>query len=343
MNILTKAKVFAHNTLNRSRTALDENGPKLAIYGGAALLVGAIVMTGKQTLKADEVLQAAKDREDRINQCLTSPEITEAEYSAEDAKLDIRKSQIQTVKDFVVLYRKPILMTAVGLAGILWGTNKLDKKVRDLTVSVAAITQALSEYRSRVANAVGEETEKDLFLGTDVTKVEVLDENGNPITKAEQVVKKNDAEKLKRNPFIFEFGPRTWYGATNTMFDPHTPSYNILTVRQVMKESQADLELYGEVWVRDILKKLGCKKCPTALLNHGWVVKRNEDGTLYAPVGDPKVDFGLVNNVEYYCDAFDLNEEEVGIANALPIMLCFNCCDIRQAVYAKEKKLLAAN
>lgn len=342
MSIFTDIKVFAHNTYTKSRVLLDENGPKMAIYGGTALLVGAIALTAKQTLKADEVLQAAKDREARIDTALTSPEISEAEYSTEDAKNDIRRSQIQTVKDFVVLYRAPIAMTVVGVAGILWGTNKLDKKVRDLTIGIAAINQALAEYRKRVANAVGEETEKDLYLGTNVTKVEVLDENGNPITKAEQVIKKNDADSLRRNPHIFEFGPTTWYGAVNSEFDKHAPSYNILKAKHIQQQAQKDLELYGEVWVRDILKQFGAKKCPTALLNHGWVVKRDENGNLYAPIGDAKVDFGLIEDVTFYCDSYDWVEEEVGIAEALPIMMCFNSCDIVKSVYLEEKKIVKA-
>ena len=342
MNLLTKAKVFAHNSYTKGRVLMDENGPKAAIYGGTALLVGAIVLTAKQSLKADEVLEAAKSREERINTALTSPEISEAEYSAEDAKLDIRRSQIQTVKDFVVLYRAPIVMAVTGVVGILWGTNKLDKKVRDLTIGLAAIQQALTEYRKRVSDAVGEETEKNLYLGTKVTKVDVLDENGNPIMKAEQVIKETDTEALKHHPNIIEFGTQTWYGSMNAVFDPHAPSSNILTVINALKNAQRNLELYGEAWVRDILKDLGIKKCPTSLLNHGWKVKRDSEGKLYAPVGDAKIDFGLITDskgnvcLDYYCDTYDLNEEEVGIASALPIMLMFNSCDIVKAVYLEE-------
>lgn len=340
MGFLSKIGVVAHNAMTKGRVVLDENGPKMAIYGGAAALVGAVVLTGKQSIKAYEVIEQHKKDVQAITTA-ANDEIYGAKYTQEMAQTDIKKANINMIKDFVHIYRGPILLSVVGLTGILCGTNKLDKKVRDLTVSVAAISQAWTEYRKRVANAVGTETEQDLYLGTDVSKVEVLDENGHPITKAEQIIKKNDADKLKKNPYIFEFGPQTWYGAENTVFDKSAPSYNILNVRGVLRDAQRDLELYGQVWVRDIYKKLGNKKCPALLMNAGWVVERDSEGKIYAPIGDAKIDFGLIDNVEFYCDSFDLNEEEVGIASANPIMMCFNCCDIRGYLYNKEKKQFA--
>ncbi len=340
MGLFNTISVVAHNAMTKGRVVLDENGPKWAIYAGAASLVGAIAFTAKQSIKAYEVVEKHKKDVQMIT-VASNDEIYGAEYDAAAAQKDIKAANINMVKDFIHIYRAPLALAAVGLTGILWGTHKMDTKVRDLTVSVAAISQALAEYRDRVATAVGKEKEQDLYLGTDVSSVEVLDENGRPITKAEQVIKKNDATKLKKNPYIFEFGPTTWDGAYNGVFDQHAPSYNILTVRNVMRDAQRDLELYGQVWVRDIYKKLGNKKCPALLLNAGWVVERDTDGKLYAPIGDAKVDFGLIDNVEFYCDSFDLNEEDVGIATANPIMMCFNCCDIRSYLYNKEKQSYA--
>ena len=79
-------------------------------------------------------------------------------------------------------------------------------------------------------------------------------------------------------------------------------------------------------------------KCPSLYATAGWVVEHDENGNLYSPVGDPKVDLGLINNISMYCDSYDLAEEEVGIAEARPIMLNPNCTDIRGYLYNKEKK-----
>lgn len=79
-------------------------------------------------------------------------------------------------------------------------------------------------------------------------------------------------------------------------------------------------------------------KCPSLYATAGWVVERDANGKLYAPIGDAKIDLGLIDNVLFYADADDLAEEEAGIAEARPIMLNPNCTDIRGYLYNKEKK-----
>ena len=221
-------------------------------------------------------------------------------------------------------------MTGVGLASILWGTNRLDKKVRDLTISAAAIAEAFNRYRERVANEVGTEKEKDLYLGTE-TK-EVVSEDGK--TTAEKVISESE---VRSNPRIFEFGPTNWDGSMNSVFDRKSPSLNILTINSVMKKAQMDLEIYGKAWMRDYFKMLGIP-CPAVYTTAGWVVEKDENGELYSPIGDAKVDFGLIDNVRFYCDEYDLAEEDAGIATAKPIMFVPNCNDIRGYLYKKESK-----
>ena len=336
MKVFNKIRVATHNACKKGEIILDENGPKWAIFGGAALLMCSTVIACRQTLKAETIIEEHKKREEAIN-TVVNDDIYKGEYTVDDAKKDIVANYLKTGAAFIKLYRAPLVLSAVGLAGIFWGTNKLDTKVRNLTVTVAAISEALDQYRKRVANAVGEEAENDIYLGTDVSKVDVLDENGKKITKAEQVIKKNDADKLRQNPYIHEFGPQNWDGTTNGVFDRHAPSYNILTVKRVERDAQRDLELFGQVWWRDICKQLGMK-CPAIYATAGWVVERDENGELYAPIGDSKVDFGLISDVNFYCDKFDLSEEEAGIALANPIFLKPNCLDIRDYLYTKEKK-----
>ena len=136
---------------------------------------------------------------------------------------------------------------------------------------------------------------------------------------------------------IFEFGPTNWDGSVNYTFDRSAPSLNLLTVKHIQQNAQRDLELYGQYWVRDIFKSLGMK-CPSLYATAGWVVERDENGNLYSPIGDAKIDLGLIDNVSFYVDATDLAEEESGIAEARPIMLNPNCTDIRAYLYNKEKK-----
>lgn len=330
MGLLQNISTFVKTTKKKSEVMLDENGPKWAILGGAAMLIGAGVLACKQTLKAEEVIEQHKKRELAINTA-ANDDIYKGEYTVEDAKKDIKADYIKTGVEFIKLYRGPIIMGVVGIGGILWGTNKLDSKVRNLTLSVAAISQAYDEYRKRVASEVGEDREKELYLNSDVQ--EVIDAE---TSKAERLVK-NHEEELKRNPYIMEFGPQNYDGTTNGVFDRHAPSYNILAVRNALNDAQRELELTGQVWVRDVCKKLGMK-CPALYANSGWVVERDEHGKIFAPIGDAKVDFGLVDNVAYYCDAFDLTEEEAGIAQAESIYLRPNCVDIRNYLYSKEKR-----
>ena len=333
MKLFNNIKVFTHNTIKKGEVVLDEKGPKWAIIGGAALLVASTVVACKQTTKAEAIVTEFHKQQGYIEEAATS-DVYKGQYTEEDKKKDTIQNCIKTGVAFVKLYRAPIIMTAVGLTGILWGTNKLDNKVKNLTLSVAAITEALQQYRHRVAKAVGTEAEQDLYLGVE-NQPEVIDsKTGEVVSKAKKLVKEND---IKRNPLIFEFGPINWDGSVNYTFDSSAPSLNLVTVRQIQRNAQRDLELFGQYWVRDIFKSLGMK-CPSLYTTAGWVVERDENGNLYSPIGDAKIDLGLIDNLSFYADADDLAEEEAGIAEARPIMLNPNCTDIRAYLYNKEKK-----
>ena len=312
MNLFNNIKVFTHNTIKKGEVVLDERGPKWAIIGGAALLVASTVVACKQTTKAEAIVTEFHKQQGYIEEAATS-DVYKGQYTEEDKKKDTVQNCIKTGVAFVKLYRAPIIMTAVGLTGI---------------------TEALQQYRQRVAKAVGTEAEQDLYLGVE-NQPEVIDaKTGEVVSKAKKLVKEND---IKRNPLIFEFGPTNWDGSVNYTFDRSAPSLNLLTVKHIQQNAQRDLELYGQYWVRDIFKSLGMK-CPSLYATAGWVVERDENGNLYSPIGDAKIDLGLIDNVSFYVDATDLAEEESGIAEARPIMLNPNCTDIRAYLYNKEKK-----
>lgn len=342
MSIFTDFKVNSRRFKDMSKIFLDEKGPKIAIYGGTAAIITGGIIACTKTSKAEQIIEAHKDKEKTFDIVKNDPKYVD-EYSQKDYATDKVSNYIHTGIEMAKLYRVPLALTGSGLFGIVWGTRKYDKKVTGLTLSVGAITAAINEYRKRVAEVIGEEDEKDLFLGTEVTKADILDEKGKVV--GESKAKKIDVDKVVNNPFTLTFGPIDEVtGKINYKFDQSSNIYNTQTTTRIRDKHNDSLrerafrDGVAWTWLYEIAQEHGIT-LPPHLITAGWVLVKRADGTLYSPVGDPYIDLGNISSVICRMDRQDIIEEAQGIGAADPIYLCPNCNDIRTWLYNYKKEV----
>ena len=334
MTFTSKIKAFTHNGIIGINKAADKYGPTVAIIGGVGLMIAGTVTACKQTLKAEEVLDQHRKRVQAI-ETAASDEIYKDQYTEEDAKKDVQKDLIKTGLEFVNLYKTPIILSISGVSCILWGTKKLNTKVKDLTIGTTALLKAIDEYRNRVAQEIGKEKEEEIFLNTE--KKEIVDQETGEVKTIERFKDDRDV----KNPYILTFGPFANQRPTdspkrNPVYMENHPTLNLATVTQVEESSQRTLENNGKLYLFEVCKNLGIE-CPPELLGAGWVVKRREDGTLYAPVGDSKVSFRVI----YDLTTQDWIDESNGMGDDREIILFPNCCDIQTYLYTSSKRIQA--
>lgn len=336
MELFTNIKRSVVNGTQKVRIKLDDNGPKWAILGGTALLVGAGVVACHKTRKADYILEDHKKRMARLEEA-TSDETLRKAYNYTDKEIvkDTVATYTRTGLNYLKHYALPLTMGAVGIVSILWGTNKLDNKVKNLTLAAAATTQALAEYRKRVADEVGAEKEEELYFGQKPTERVMTDPETGETRKVKEFDAKNPYSKLIWGPYNDgDIGTKK-----NRVFD-QSEIVNFATLVRYEKEYQRKLEINHRVFLRDICNDLDIE-CPAELLTAGWQVEVDENGKLYSPIGDPHIDLGfaILGNAHERLEtdkAGLVAEMEQGIANAEPWMLNPNCVELRSYIFKKQ-------
>lgn len=338
MELFNKVKRSVVNGTQKMRIKLDDNGPKWAILGGTALLVGAGVVACHKTRKADYILEDHKKRMARLEEA-TSDETLRKVYNYTDKEIvkDTVATYARTGLNYIKHYALPLTMGAVGIVGILWGTNKLDNKVKNLTLAAAATTQALAEYRKRVAEEVGEEKEEELYFGQKPSERVMTDPETGETRKVKVLDGKSPYSKLMWGPYNDgDIGTKK-----NKAFD-QSEIVNFATLVRIQKNAQRLLEINHRVFLRDILRDLDVE-CPAELLTAGWQVEVDETGKLYSPIGDTFVDLGfaIIGNAHERLEtdkAGLMAELEQGIANAEPWSLNPNCVELRNYIFNKQNQ-----
>lgn len=336
MKLLDSIKRNVTNGAKTARIKLDDNGPKWAILGGAALLVGAGVLACYKTTTADDILEDHKKRLSRLNEAASDETLRKA-YNYDDKAImkDTIATYTRTGIEYIKHYALPIGMAAIGLVGILWGTDKLDSKVKDLTIAAAAASQALAEYRKRVAGEVGSEKEEELYFGQKPSERVMTDPETGEVRKVKVFDANNPYAKLIWGPYNDgDVGMKK-----NSAFD-QSEIVNFALLARLEKQHQRLLEMNHVIFLRDILKELDME-CPAELLTAGWIVEVDENGKLYSPIGDPNIDLGyaILGNAHerLATDRGGLKAEfDQGIPNAEPWMLNPNCVELRGYIFNKQ-------
>lgn len=170
--------------------------PEIAlIVGGISLLAGTIYACVK-TEKAKKSIEEAKEEIKKVDEAIPMPK--------EEAGVDILPATIKQIKiergrQYTKIYGKLALnmLKVYGIPALLWTGGMglvvgahvdLRHTNKQLAADVFAGTQLMREYRERVARAVGEETERKIYMGAHEGTVQVLETD--PITGEKKLVEK---------------------------------------------------------------------------------------------------------------------------------------------------------
>lgn len=192
--------VIVSRKVNKMIFALKENSPKIFLFSGLIAGGACVVVTVRQTLKASKKID--KMRED----ISAVKEMVGKEYYEEDAEIkpDVPAMQVYTEddakSDSIIVYRNFIIDMAklyIPVAGlgaasvfmILKSFGIMGARYAATAAALTSVETAFSDYRNRVKERYGEETESDIFHGVRTVKIEGtrVDENGKEKKFKEQV------------------------------------------------------------------------------------------------------------------------------------------------------------
>jgi len=269
---LIKAAVTSKGA--RSLLLLKKFSPEILVVVGIAGVITSTVMACKATIKAEDALENAKGKLDKIH--IAHDTLPVEDYSGTDYKRDIAVVYAQTAVDFVIVYWKPITLGVLSVGCILAGHNILKQRNVALMAAYKAVEESYSDYRKRVVAKYGVEEDRRLKYGIttmDVTDMAYTDENGvehEAKTTTVEVIDPNGHSEYAK--FFDEYSTQ-W---------SKDPGYNMAYLKGQQNFANDMLRSRGHVFLNEVYDLIGVPHT-TAGAVVGWVKGQ----------GDDYIDFGI--------------------------------------------------
>jgi hypothetical protein len=273
-NFIQKTKLAA----NKAMFAIDKKKPEILLATGIVGVVATVVTACKATTKVDDILQETSESIDKVHEARDRDDIPDEAYTHEDSIKDLAIIYVKAGVELGKIYAPSFVIGAASIACILSSYHILSKRNAALASAYAALSTSFGEYRKRVADKVGAETELDIFRGIKaekVTKTET-DEDGN---------EKEIEEEIKvLNGSCSPYSRRYDHHCANWEDDA---SMNFMFLRQAQQYMNDLLRTRGHLFLNEVYDYLGMERSAAGQVV-GWLYdeKRTDNE-------DNFVDFGL--------------------------------------------------
>jgi len=263
----------------RTGLKIQKYSPEILMSIGVIGIIGGTVLACKATLKVDEIITDADEKIKRIKGVCSSAAFTEDAYSAADYKKDMTIVYVQTGIQFAKLYGPAVLLGAASISCILGSHTIMKKRNIALMATYKAVEQAFGDYRKRVVDKYGEETDHNFKHGIIKEKMTVIeeDEDGKK-TKVKKEVDVYDPNNVSVYAKFFDEASSQW---------SKTPEYNALFLKCQQNYANDLLKSRGHIFLNEIYDMLGIPRTKAGSVV-GWILGE----------GDDFVDFGMYN-LEY--------------------------------------------
>jgi hypothetical protein len=231
-------RTVAHSALLAQRSS-----PGVLFGVGIVGMVGSTVLACRATLKMDAVLEETKDKLD-------------TNIDSENRGRDVAVVYVQSSAKVVRLYAPAIILGGVSIAALTKSHNILNQRNAALTAAYAALEKGFHEYRGRVVERYGEETDRDLRYGTQ--QVEIVD----PDTKKKKIVKRVGPGDPSIYARFFDYSSSSW---------SKEPEYNLIFLKCQQNYANDLLHARGHVFLNEVYDMLGLQRSKAGAVV-GWIL-----------------------------------------------------------------------
>lgn len=273
MNLLKYVPQGLTSKVGRQVLVASKHSPKIMFGVGIAGVVSTAVFAAKGTLRLEYVLAEAESK------LRTAKEVHEnppegIEYSDQAYLSDRAIILTRTAGNLVKIYW-PALVSGVVTVGALTGSHVvLNRRNTGLMAAYAAIEKGFSEYRTRVADELGEDKEREFRYGTETREVAKDTKQGTKIEHITHVGPEGASIYAK----FFDEGNSNW---------SRDPEYSRVFLQAQQAYYNNRLQAKGYVFLNEVYEALGLERT-RAGQTVGWIV--GKDGK------DNFIDFGLFAN-----------------------------------------------
>ena len=283
---ITNMKSSLIKVASRSKLLIQKRSPEILMVTGIVSIVGGTVLACRATLKAESVLDEAKEKFDKINEAHENTELVESgKYTEQDYKRDTVVAYVQTGAEFGKLYGPSALAITIGIGCILMSYNIMRKRNLALAAAYTLIDNSFKSYRKRVIDEYGKD--KDFQYRNGIYET----------TEQETIVGKNGKEKVVDTP-VLAFNSNSvspyarFFDECSNQWDKN-PEYNLMYLKGKQNHANDLLNVRGHVFLNEVYDMLGIPRTQEGALV-GWV-KGNG--------GDDFIDFNMYDMNGYHPEA----------------------------------------
>ena len=283
--------------IGRGGLVLKKYSPEILTAAGVIGTVGSTVLACKATLKVEDILDEAKKKSNLINAVHDGEIEVDAEYTDKDYSKDLLVNRTQTAVKLIKLYGPAISLGALSIAAILGGQHILRKRNVAVMAAYKLCEESFNNYRSRVMEELGEETDRQFYSG--MTEETVKDKVKSKDGKTKTVTK-----KVEKAPDHLYSQYARFFDEANINWDK-SPEQNMYFLKMVQNQMNDKLKARGHVFLNEVYDALGFDRSEAGQLV-GWVW--NKDNTAME-AGDGYIDFGIFDGNDYAKRAFVNGDE----------------------------------
>lgn len=249
---------------------LRKISPELALAGGIACGIGAVVVGCIASRKLNDIVDETREELDDLQEYVDEDKI---ENPKKEAFYIYRRAAWKLTK----LYAPTIGLTIASTGLILASHGILSKRHVALSAAYSALDGAFKDYRERVSEAIGEEKERIIFSNSHTEKnISFENENGEIETKKNNSLIGNPHSE---SPYEFNFNR-----FTTKEWQPNA-DYNEMFLRNTERFCNELFHSRGHLFLNEVLDALGMERTQAGSIC-GWI----------KGAGDDDVDFGYWEN-----------------------------------------------
>lgn len=251
--------------LGSQSLAMQEHAPGVLFGLGVVGMIGSTVLACRGTLKLETTLEKGQ-KDLAIHKAINNDEYTE-----QMRRKDIARIYVRTGAEVTRLYAPSIVVGTASIACLTKSHNILNDRITAITAAYAAVDKAFREYRERVVERYGEETDRQMRYGSE--KVEVI----NPETGRKKTVDRVPPGELSQYARFFDQHSESW---------GKDPEINFIYLKSQQTYFNNLLQARGHVFLNEVYHELGLPHSGAGAVV-GWRMTPDPEE------GNNFIDFGL--------------------------------------------------
>lgn len=244
---------------------ISKNSPSILFGVGLVGVLGGTAMACRATLKAKDDLGKFREDVSAVKALREGP--SDSGYPSDESNKDLAYVYLRNSSDIIRRYAPAAVVIGASVACLTRSHNQLMRRNEALVAAYVVLGDAFSGYRDRVREKLGEEEEKDLYLGRRLIAGPVDADGGAPSDEYQ-------AESAS-SPYS-----RFFDGCNSTLW-VKDPTMNELFLRCQQNHANHLLSSRGHLFLNEVYDMLGMERTPAGAVV-GWL----RDGS-----GDEFVDF----------------------------------------------------